>query len=49
MSESLPYQLLADLVLTLHFALVAFVVGGLVLVIVGNLIGWRWVDRKSVV
>jgi hypothetical protein len=44
MSESLPYQLLADLVLTLHFALVAFVVGGLVLVIVGNLIGWRRVN-----
>jgi hypothetical protein len=44
MSESLPYQLLADLVLTLHFALVAFVVGGLVLVVVGNLIGWRWVN-----
>jgi hypothetical protein len=44
MSGSLPYQLLADLVLTLHFALVAFVVGGLVAVIVGNLIGWRWVN-----
>jgi hypothetical protein len=44
MSHSLPYQLLADLVLTLHFALVAFVVGGLVAVIVGNLIGWRWVN-----
>jgi hypothetical protein len=30
--------------LTLHFAVVAFVVGGLVLVIIGNLSGWRWVN-----
>ena len=41
----LPYQLLADVVLTLHFAVVAFVVGGLVLVIIGNLRNWRWVNR----
>jgi hypothetical protein len=40
----LPYQLLADLVLTLHVAGVAFVVGGLVFVIVGNLRKWRWVN-----
>jgi len=39
-----PYQLLADVVLTLHFAVVAFVVGGVVLVILGNLAGWRWVN-----
>lgn len=38
------YQLLADAVLTLHFALVAFVVGGLVLILVGNMRGWRWVN-----
>ena len=38
------YQLLADAVLTLHFALVAFVVGSLVLILVGNLRGWRWVN-----
>ena len=38
------YQLLADVVLTLHFAVVAFVVGGLVLVIIGNLSSWRWVN-----
>jgi len=44
MSENLPYQLLADAVLTLHFAVVAFVVGGLVLVVVGNLRHWRWVN-----
>jgi len=41
----MPYRLLADVVLTMHVALVAFVVGGLVLVIVGNLRGWRWVNN----
>lgn len=39
------YQLLADAVLALHVAVVAFVVGGLICVIVGNLRGWRWVNR----
>ncbi len=42
-NESLPYQLLADVVLALHVAIAAFVVGGLVLIIVGNLRAWRWV------
>jgi len=41
---NLPYQLLADLVLALHFAVVAFVVGGLVFIIIGNLNKWRWVN-----
>ena len=44
MRDEPPYQLLADGVLLLHFAIVAFVVGGLVLTIVGNLRGWRWVN-----
>jgi Protein of Unknown function (DUF2784) len=44
MSSSVLYQLLADVVLTLHFAVVAFVVGGVVFVILGNLAGWRWVN-----
>ena len=35
---------LADAVLALHFAVVLYVVGGLVLIIVGNLFGWRWVN-----
>ena len=39
-----PYPLLADLVLALHAAVVAFVVGGLALVVVGNLRQWRWVN-----
>lgn len=44
MPNHLPYQLFADVVLSLHFAVVAFVVGGLVLIIAGNLSRWRWVN-----
>jgi polyferredoxin len=40
----LSYQLLADTVLALHVAIVVFVVGGLVLIIVGNLRRWLWVN-----
>jgi len=43
-SDTLRYQLLADLVLTLHFAVVLFVVGGLAAIIVGNLRGLAWVN-----
>ena len=35
---------LADAVLASHFALVLFVVGGLPLIVVGNLVGWHWVN-----
>lgn len=44
---SMPsYQVLADAVLVLHFGIVVFVVGGLVLVVAGNvLVGWPWVNR----
>ena len=44
MRDGLPYQFLADAVVTLHFGVVAFVVGGLVFIIVGNLWKWRWVN-----
>lgn len=44
MRDNLPYQLLANLVLALHLAIVAFVVGGLVLVIIGNFCRWQWVN-----
>ena len=44
MPLTLNYALLADGVLALHVAIVAFVVGGLVLIIAGNLRGWRWVN-----
>ncbi len=40
----MPYQLLADLVLVVHAGVVVFVVGGLLLVVAGNLRGWRWVN-----
>lgn len=38
------YPLLADLVLVVHAAIVLFVVGGLVIVFVGNVRGWQWVN-----
>ena len=41
----LPYQLLADVVLVLHFAIVVFVLGGLLLVVAGNVRRWRWVNN----
>ena len=44
MQDPHAYCLLADAVLLLHFAVVAFVVGGLVLVPVGNMRHWRWVN-----
>jgi hypothetical protein len=40
-----PYALLADAVLVLHACIVLFVAGGLVLVVLGNRRGWRWVNR----
>ena len=39
-----PYRFLADTVLVVHFGIVVFVVGGLVLIIVGNAHRWRWVN-----
>ncbi len=47
MPEQMPYQWLADAVLVLHFAVVGFVIGGLLAIIVGNLRGWRWVNRLA--
>lgn len=42
-----PFALLADTVLVIHFAVVVFVVGGLVAVVAGNTCGWRWVNRLA--
>ena len=39
------YALLADLVLGAHVLVVLFVVGGLVIIVAGNLRGWSWVNR----
>lgn len=36
---------LANAVLLLHAAVVLFVLGGLLLVVLGNQRGWRWVNR----
>lgn len=41
----MPYQALADTVLLLHFGIVIFVVLGLPMILVGNRIGWRWVNN----
>jgi len=41
----MPYEALANLVLGVHLAIVAFVVLGLVLIIVGNLRQWPWVNN----
>jgi len=39
------YRILADAVLVVHLGVVVFVVGGLVLVVVGNRCGWSLVNR----
>ena len=44
-SPAQGWQLLADMVLALHVGVVAFAVGGLLLVVVGNLRHWSWVNR----
>lgn len=42
----IPHALLADAVLLLHLAVVAFIVLGLPLILVGGRRGWRWVRRR---
>ena len=44
MDDIFVYQLLADGVLLLHLAIVVFVIGGLLVVVAGNWLGWRWVN-----
>lgn len=39
------YQILADIVLAIHVLVVAFVVLGLILILAGNRLGWRWVNN----
>jgi polyferredoxin len=43
MSSPLAWRLLADVALAPHVAFVAFVVLGLLLVVVGGFAGWRWI------
>jgi hypothetical protein len=40
-------QLLADLILLLHFSIVLFIVAALPLIVVGNLRGWTWVNGRG--
>ncbi|HKQ83192.1 MAG TPA: DUF2784 domain-containing protein [Steroidobacteraceae bacterium] len=41
-----PYQVLADAVLLLHFAVVLFIVGGLAFVVAGNI--WHWPGANNI-
>ncbi|MGM0769143.1 MAG: DUF2784 domain-containing protein [Pseudomonadota bacterium] len=43
----MPFQILADAVLAVHVAIVLFVVGGLIVILAGNRLGWRWVNRRG--
>lgn len=40
----MPYAFLADVVLAIHAAITVFVVGGLVVILVGNWLRWRWIN-----
>jgi hypothetical protein len=40
----MPFQLLADAVLLLHFGVVAFIILGLIVIVVGNFRAWPWVN-----
>jgi hypothetical protein len=42
----MDYRLLAALVLVLHTLVVGFIVGGLALIVAGNLRRWGWVNRR---
>jgi polyferredoxin len=46
MDERLVYQLAADALLILHAAIVAFVVFGLLLTVVGMLRRWQWTRNR---
>ncbi len=47
MTSTTLYLLAADLVLLIHVLFVAFVVFGLLLVLVGKLLSWRWVYNRT--
>lgn len=47
MDAATGYRLLADGVLLVHWAVVVFVVGGLLLIFVGGALDWRWVRRRG--
>jgi len=39
------YQILADAVLALHSVIVAFIIIGLALIVLGGLLRWRWITN----
>ena len=46
MSDAWLYSLLADAILLFHFAFVAFVVVGFLLILIGVLARWSWVHNR---
>ncbi len=40
---NINYAFLADAVLLLHVLIVAFIVTGLILILLGGLLGWHWI------
>jgi len=43
----MDYALLADLVLLIHLGIVVFVVAGLPAILIGNTLGWAWVNQRG--
>ena len=44
MAIDAPYHVLATSILAVHVAIVAFIIGGLVLIVLGNARHWQWVN-----
>ncbi len=44
---SATYGLLADGIVVFHFAYVLFTVGGEIVILLGGLLGWRWIRNLS--
>jgi hypothetical protein len=42
----MPYRLLADIVVAVHVGYVACVVFGLVLILLGRALGWKWTNNR---
>ena len=47
MMELNRYAFLADLVVTIHFLYILFTVGGLLLILFGGVLSWRWVRNTA--
>jgi hypothetical protein len=42
----MPYQLLADAVLLVHFGVVLFIIGGLAAIVLGGVRHWSWTRNR---